>query len=285
MSNAQNDARPLYLFGCDMGGWHNKKNDKGDALAVCKCVGTNCSHVEATAALTFFPVSQNGPLVKALTVALSEQATIIVCIDAAFSWPETFRQLVAEVPQSTHEFSFTLTEAINNPYLYRETDKFIKSLVLQNRNPLTAVGDKFGNNSSKAQALVRWFLDQMPDAYRPPFHEWDRDRAQKARHTIIEVYPAASMKSKAFKQLTWPPHSQDMGQIGNSDIADAMRCAMTGFCYAAQLEMFEPKGSFPALWLPDDALVAGINRERLRTEGWIFSPKASAGKRTTNQPK
>ncbi|HVX15901.1 MAG TPA: hypothetical protein VHC22_32255 [Pirellulales bacterium] len=268
MTNSR--TRPIYFFGCDMGGWHNKDKAGGDALAVCKWTSNGLEHVEATADVTFYPVSGESVLNRKLTDALKENASVIVCVDAAFSWPEAFRRLVDEIPEGQHRFTFTLTDGISNPYLYRETDRFIKKHVLK-RNPLTAVGDKFGNNSSKAQALVRWFIDKLPDAYRPPFHAWERDRAGSNLHSIIEVYPAASMKSKRFKKLRWPPHVQDMDQIGSSDIADAKRCAITGVCYAREIGVLPAGDGWPSVYCPDHTLVSEKVRATARQEGWIFA--------------
>ena len=191
----------IYFFGCDMGGWHNTSQTKGDALAVCKWDGTQLEHVDATAAITFFPIKPDQSLYQHLNTAKSEDAEIIVGIDAALSWPEKFTQLTREAHSFTHDFGFKLKDSVNNPYLYRETERFIKRHVQTGKNerPLTTVGDKFGNNSSKAQALAAWFFQHLSDAYRPPFDDWDGVKARVAKHTLIEAYPAASMNSAKFK--------------------------------------------------------------------------------------
>lgn len=263
----------IYFFGCDIGGWHNTEMNKGDALAVCRWDGNKLGHVGATAAITFFPVKSEQLLAQKLALAKSENAQIIIGIDAALSWPERFIQLTAKAHSLTHNFDFELVDAINNPYLYRETERFIKQRIQTGRKerPLTAVGDKFGNNSSKAQALATWLLNQLPNAYRPPFDEWDVNIAKDARHTIIEVYPAASMKSAKFKQLLWPLESQSMADAGKSDIADAKRCAMTAYVYAASINKLA-NATCPRILTPDDATPEEIRKPSLRVEGWIFSP-------------
>ena len=279
MSDALTESdRPIYFIGCDMGGWHNTSKVKGDALAACKWVNGDLLHVEATANVAFFPVASDGPLEKCISAAIKEHAKIIVAIDAALGWPASFARLVAEARIGQHNFSFERGSAIANPYLYRETERFIKSHVLTGakERPLTAVGDKFGNNSTKAQALVVW-LNERLKAFRPPFDTWDRLIARTANHSIIEVYPAASMKSELFKRLVWPLHLRDMGNIGSSDIADAMRCAMTGMCYAAHLGMITSNPDFPMLWMPDEVPDSELNRESIESEGWIFSPRLNKG--------
>ena len=259
-----------------MGGWHNTNKDGGDALAVLRLSGATMEHLEATAALTYFPVSDDGPLARLLSSAQEEQARIIVCIDAALAWPDSFVRLAMDAKTARHKFPVQLTDgAINNPYLYRETERYIKKHVMtgNNERPLTAVGDKFGNNSSKAQALVAWLFQKMPTAYRPPFDKWNREIARKARHTILEVYPAASMKSGSFKKMTWPPYSQDMASIGSTDITDAKRCAMTGVCYAAFVGMNSALNGLPPVITPDDVQTDDFDPALLESEGWIFCPR------------
>ena len=153
---AMSKQRPVYFFGCDMGGWHNKDNDGGDALAVCQWTGDRLLNVEATAALTYYPVVEDGPLMKWLSRAINDNARVIVCIDAALAWPMQFRQLVNQASSGKHKFCFDLDGAINNPYLYREAERFIKQRVMTGNKEwlLTAVGDRFGNNSSKARHLL-----------------------------------------------------------------------------------------------------------------------------------
>lgn len=264
----------IYFFGCDMGGWHNTSLTKGDALAVCRWNQGALEHVGETAALTFFPVEPEQGLARCLDKCLENGYEVIVCIDAALSWPSRFAELTREAQSFEHNFDFDLTDSINNPYLYRETERFIKRRVQtgSNERPLTAVGDKFGNNSSKAQALAGWLFGRMDKPYRPPFDAWHIDRARAAKHTIIEVYPAASMKSAKFRKLEWPTSSQRMEDMDNSDIADAKRCAMAGFVYAASIGKIRAENC-PAILTPDDIEDDEFSKSALRIEGWIFAPK------------
>lgn len=259
-----------------MGGWHNKSRKKGDALAVCKWDGAKLHHIVATADITFFPVNREQQLACCLRQATSDDVEIIVCIDAALSWPERFSLLTREAFSFQHDFNFELKDSINNPYLYRETERFIKRHVQTGKKerPLAAVGDRFGNNSSKAQALAAWFHNQMPEAYCPPFNKWDPTTAKDALNTIIEVYPAASMRSSAFRKLKWPEQKESMANAGNTDIADAKRCAMTGFVYAASIGKLDC-GDCPQILTPDDATDGEIKKSALETEGWIFAPSTN----------
>ena len=275
MSSTQTEFdRPIYFFGCDMGGWHNKHKNKGDAIAVCKWINGSFHHVEATANLTFYPIDRDNPLANCIAAAIDDKAKVIISIDAALAWPICFAKLVSEASGGKHDFSFSLSSVIQNPYLYRDTERFIKHHVQKGpkERPLTAVGDKFGNNSTKAQALVVWLNRQLAGSYRPPFDSWNRDSARKADYSIIEVYPAASMKSKRFKKLTWPSHTLDMDSVGRSDIGDAKRCAMTGVCYAQEVGMLPHDDERPDVYCPDHPLVSDDIRTAIEQEGWIFCP-------------
>jgi hypothetical protein len=265
---------PVYLFGCDMGGWQSADETKGDALAVCKWTASSPApqHVVATAAVLFFPVAEESDLVKYLRQALAENARIVVAIDAALAWPVEFTRLVANAAKGLEYDRRQFPTAISNPYLYRETERFIKLHVRKGKDPLTAPGDKFGNNSSKAQMLVAWFRGQLPDACRPPFGGWEAERARLSRHTIIEVYPDASRHSRQFKALKWPAYQERIADLGNKDIADAKVCAMTGLCYAMAAGLIPSQAGYPLVYLPDHPLTSDIRREVIPEEGWIFTP-------------
>lgn len=288
---------PIYFIGCDMGGWHGSN----DGLAICKWDGSTLSQVGEWSGRLFHPVNDYAtqPTVQAsqnnvanfirmkrvakdqildglVDAMVAEEARIIIAIDGALAWPAKFAKLVADAPSACHMPTFDPKgRAIDNPYLYRETERFIKAAVSLGKDPFTAPGAWFGNNSSKAQALVAWFAQQLSGLYRPPFCPWDLQSAKAARYTLIEVYPAASNHSKEFMALSWPRAEQTMENVGNSDIADAKRCAMTAVCYAAKLGMLgQAAGNYPDVWLPGNQCNGvSYNCALLQQEGWIFCPK------------
>jgi hypothetical protein len=270
--NSEKERSVMYFIGCDMGGWHT---DDGDAIAICRWEAGKFSHVNARAGSLFFPVPNGGALAACIEQAEEEDARLVIGIDAALGWPVKFAELVAHAATANHVPEFTLGDSIDNPYLYRETERFVKRCMLTGRNerPLTAAGDKFGNNSSKAQALVGWLKRKLPDVYRPPFDAWDSAVAASQRHTLIEVYPAATMKCGAFCPLIWPGSNEDMRTIGASDIADAKRCAITAVCYAMTVRLIPIDPCYPKVVLPDDALACGCDRSHIQAEGWIFAPR------------
>lgn len=291
----------IYFIGCDMGGWHTDEGTGGDGLAVCKWDGSDLSHVGEWCGRLFYPVKSYAPQLTGqasqnnvanfissiaavaedqildglVSAMVAEKARIVIAIDAALAWPAEFVELVNKAPSAGHEAKFALGNAIDNPYLYRETERFIKAAVSLKKDPFTAPGAWFGNNSSKAQALVACFAQRLGGLYRPPFCPWDMQTARAAQYALIEVYPAASLKSTAFGNLKWPAAPQTMATVGNSDIADAKRCAMTGVCYAAKLGMLgQAAGNYPDVWLPGDQCNGiSCNCALLQQEGWIFCPK------------
>lgn len=259
----------IYCFiGCDMGGWHTKN---GDALAVCWWNGKQWGQW-CISGHHFYPVHKS---VKDLFDKLSGlDAKTVIAIDAALAWPLSFSKLVASADTASHIPSFEPTADMNNPYLYRETERFIRDR--HNLHPLSAAGDKFGNNSSKGQSLAAWFNTTLVELYRPPFSKASIADANNHRSSLIEVYPAASMRSHAFRNLKWPDDNQKMSEIGISDLNDAKRCALTAVCYAKTVGLldadFPNLEVYPDVYLPSDADKA-YNQELFAKEGWIFAPR------------
>lgn len=249
-----------------MGGWHTKKTD---AIAILKWNGSELESNSVKSGSLFYPFNKLQEILP-----MNTSGMYIIAIDGALSWPDQFRTLVNESSEANHCPSFVLESSINNPYLYRETERYIKDKIFNdnNKRPLSAPGDKFGNNSSKAQALVAWFKKEYDDLYRPPFDEYKKSEAVDKKHTLIEVYPAASMKNNKFKKLTWPSQSQTMSHAGHTDIADAKRCAMTAVCYAKTIGLIDDT-KYPDVYTPDDAKSMGYSMALIRNEGWIFAPK------------
>ena len=91
-------------------------------------------------------------------------------------------------------------------------------------------------------------------------------RAQNESCTIIEVYPGAAKKSAAFQDLAIP-HGLKMASVGTGDEADALRCAMTAYCYAATVGLID--AATPKVHLPTESTASNIE---IKSEGWIFTP-------------
>ena len=69
------------------------------------------------------------------------------------------------------------------------------------------------------------------EVYRPPFDQWNLDRAKETWITLIEVYPAASMASEQFSALRWQEAEDRYADLDTSDENDAKRCSTTAACY------------------------------------------------------
>lgn len=277
----------IYFVGCDMGGWHGSN----DAYAILRRNRSGrLSDIASNKGRNFWPLSEKfcieiGKIIREVEDA--KDTRVVFAIDAALSWPTSFVLLANRARFASHvpKAGSNAAKAIGNPYLYRRTERFVREeyagLKALPKDPLTAPGDKFGNNSSKAQALVAQLVQHLRQhkipCYRPPYDAWNLQKARHAPATIVEVYPAGSMRSLSFKQLTWPGgKSMDYltgGGVGKGDVPDAQRCAITAFCYARTVGMSEArKCKYPTVFTPADA--DSKDRADIRREGWIFFPKS-----------
>lgn len=216
----------------------------------------------------------------------------IIAIDAALSWPLDFRKLVAgEIPEPLPSVD---EKSIENRVLYRETERFVYHST--DTMPLTAVGDMFGNHSTKAQATALRICKEYA-AYMPPFDQWSRERFCGSQLTIVEVYPASiggrgTFPKKVKAELaTINKELKALGQkVLTKDEADAVRCAMIAqdLHHAVCIGSDDPDRVYD---LPDGdktghwgSVVAPtqehnpketvpIDFDRVRSEGWIFTPR------------
>lgn len=253
----------VYFIGCDMGGWHTKKTD---ALAWCAMHDDKWVEDNHTQSGQLFLPDDSNPLRDVIKKALEEEAQVVVAVDASLGWPQAFCEWVKAKAMSGSIPRFNVEDGeLRNPLLYRATERFIKDKTGQ--KPASAVKDQLGSNFTKGQVLAAWVRKNWK-AYCPPF-DADSDDAAKKQVTVIEVYPAASLKCKAFLNLDWP-EKMAMGKLGKSDIADAQRAAMTAACYAKTIGMIGRSG-LPNVYLPADA--GDEQQDAIRAEGWIFCPK------------
>lgn len=282
----------IRFIGCDMGGWHTTD---GDALSVCTLEDGELYLNPPDAGALYYPV---GAMESAVGPWLTDEIDkAVIAIDAALAWPESYAQLVQHAPHELHLPSFQLGQDIDNPYLYRETERFVKRRILRsNEKPLTAPSDKFGNNFSKGQALVAWLKHVFPDAYRPLFDGWDLDCARAQTITVVEVYPEASLRCSDFDclKLTCSPGSsyqckgvdeitsvRDQLKVNKKpcDRLDALICALTSACYARTVGIIN--GDFPTVYTPPAA--DGYDQTAIRREGWIFAPKSAECTKLTDK--
>ncbi|MBK6291817.1 MAG: hypothetical protein IPF59_08670 [Ignavibacteria bacterium] len=216
----------------------------------------------------------------------------IIAIDAALGWPTEFRDLIkGVVPNPLPSIE---SKSIENKVLYRETERFIFHAT--NTSPLTAVGDMFGNPSTKAQATALRIQAEF-GAYMPPFDDWSRYRFCESPLTVVEVYPASIGEHGTFRDKV----DAELVQIEldlkakrqralTGDEADAVCCALIAedLHHAVCIGSDDPDRVYD---LPDGdttgdrGSVAGpsirdvpfnkvsIDYDRVRSEGYIFTPR------------
>src|SRR4051794_33979738 len=112
-----------------MGGWHTKK---GDALAVCRWDGEQlcCDDDDSRSGSLFYPCSDTDILADMIGRYSKYDGKIIIGIDAALAWPAQFAKLVNRAPTADAGVCFKPGKHIDNPYLFRETERFVKRKVL-----------------------------------------------------------------------------------------------------------------------------------------------------------
>lgn len=278
----------IVFIGCDMGSWLGTN----DACAVCRFEKGRLSNEYAQDGRLFYPLHEE--VQRFVTSAIENpEHRVVIGIDAALAWPTRFTSLVNSAPNMTHlpnpALDPTRMSQIDNPYLFRETERFIRRACLS-KDPLTAVGDKFGNNTTKAQILAASFRSlcstssHQSRVYRPPFDCWDCDTATAAQVTIIEVYPTASRTSRVFGEMMWPgTRKTPLRSLDKTDVSDAKICSMTALCYALTVGLISHEDlascdeipACPEVFTPDDYTTGP--KATLQSEGWIFAPKDTEG--------
>jgi len=260
------EEKPVYFLGWDVGPW-KCSGDSKDALQLLS-FGVNGLQVRGDFHGNLMEKLGGDLQIDGLLAAVEMgplDGPLILAIDAVFGWPWHFNELLQGRAALTVKAD---GKNIDNQYLFRHTDQFIyDALKFPPTNPpMTAVGDKIGSAATKTQ----YFLSRLKnrnDCYVPPLDDWDAVRAKSDHISIIEVYPGASKRSDHFQGLSLPMGVK-MGTLGRSDKEDALRCAMTAFCYADTVGIIEKNA--PKVYLPDEARE---NLEILKAEGWIFTPK------------
>jgi hypothetical protein len=268
-----------------MGGWLGTN----DACAITSFDGATFTNHFVQDGRLFYPLHDEIRECLKTIISHSEHRAVIA-IDAALAWPVEFAALVAGATQMTHlpavSFNSAAIRQIAVPYLFRETERYLRQVCLK-KDPLTPVGDKFGNNSTKAQVLasqMRRLCEESSkelSVYRPPFDGWDRKVAAQAKISLIEVYPTASRTSKMFCNMRWPGTKKTtLGKLDKTDVGDAKICAMTAACYGIEVGIVDKKSlldckevgtSIPPVYTPDD--LPEDRRKTISQEGWIFAPK------------
>ncbi|GEM_PF-1705665 len=193
---------------------------------------------------------------------------LVIGVDAQLGWPGAFQEITNSEKRlasgKTTNFPFNASARfIDNPLVFRKTEQFLKNK-LGLKDPLSAVGDRIGNQASKAQYMLKCMRASGKSFYCPPF---DSLGSGITSVTIIEVYPTASKASNCYttNQTLWNKDRRYEDFKKPGDRNDAMHCALTAACYAATVGILKDT-SIPKVWLPEKSSMS-------QSEGWIYCPK------------
>ena len=204
----------------------------------------------------------------------------VIAIDAVLGWPKNFLRLVTTPKISREELNalFPKDENIKNTFIFRQTERAVKTTVKTKRNPLSAVKDQIGSQSTKALFLLKYLEFEKNGC-----SEWRDDCGNIA----IETYPGAVLKihkqkmlatleEKLFKNYKllyptkglkkdllwgkWEKKDKNI-EIVDVDLQDAIVCAWVAYQYHND-----------RCNSPDNRVVDNYSEE-----GWIFLPEGDDG--------
>lgn len=227
------------FIGWDVGGWNCDRNPNSrDALVVLDGAGARIGQPWRGNLRQTLNAATTGSdfLTAILTLCkLSPPAgaKATIAIDAPLGFSAAFAQLVTgDAPLDQ------IGQSAANLYLYRATER---RLVAEGVNPLSAVKDMIGSQSTKAMhAAARYTRRIAPGVW-----------SDGAHLTLIETYPALcrSRARVAFNDLATATTAREI------DILDADVCAQIARAFAQRPDWLEP----PAPDAPP-------------SEGWIWAP-------------
>lgn len=245
------------FIGWDVGGWNCDKNTNSrDAIVL------------LDAALQILGVPWRGNLTDIITAKSepnSAQATFLNALFALceFNYEGQHAVLAIDTPlgfsQHLHkllhgEFTDFNGPSSQNPYLFRETERFLADNGYQ---PLSAIKDMIGSQATKGMHVVAKYAPTLVSN-----GVW-----QQGPLTIIEAYPSPCKKSDVIRQLHahvqlgTPEQSGEKRLLPNGkkvhdDHVDALTCAFIAWLWQQQpTKLIQPHSNIP------------------RGEGWIFVPK------------
>jgi hypothetical protein len=227
------------FIGWDVGGWNCDKNPNSrDALVVLNGGGARVGQPWRGNLRQTLNAAITGSdfLAAILTLCKLSRPAIAkatIAIDAPLGFPAAFAQLVTgDAPLDQ------IGQSAANPYLYRATER---RLVAEGVNPLSAVKDMIGSQSTKAMhAAARYTRRIAPGVW-----------SDGAHLTLIETYPALC-RSRA------PAASNELATAATAreiDILDAEVCAQIARAFVQRPDWLEPP--------PSDVPAS---------EGWIWAP-------------
>ena len=168
----------------------------------------------------------------------TELSLATVAIDTPLGFSESIRRLVSHL-----EAAGSIGQSGNNPYLYRETERF---LFRHGIKPLSAIKDMIGSQATKGMHVLAKFAPESSGC-----GVWtDGDVL-----TAIEAYPSPCKRSVIVQNMR-----RTYSRLRHEDEEDALTCALIAYLFVHQR----------------DELAAPANNVQHR-EGWIWVPKDTLG--------
>jgi hypothetical protein len=239
---------PGFAVGWDVGAWNCDKNPNSrDALVVLDAVGQRIGKPWRGNLRAPINNAANAAAFKGILLALcglepGDLATpMTLAIDAPLGFSVALVELLAHgktVPE--------IGQSATNPYLFRQTER---RLFCSNLNPLSAIKDMIGSQTTKAIHTLARFAPIIAAT-----GVWTDGNGLLA----IETYPAACEDRFSAEERARIALIADK----SDDIGDAYRCALIAHRFSTAPETLEPP--------PDDIPPA---------EGWIWLPRNTAGDR------
>jgi hypothetical protein len=181
-----------YYIGWDVGAWHCDKNTKSqDCLWVIRSNDKDNSGIHRR--LCIREQFNGNNVIEFLNnvfdndedrkINFGQDDEIFIAIDAVLCWPKYFIELIGNGSVENNILS-KINEAINNPFLYRETERIVyretERIVGKKHKPLSAVQGQIGSQSTKAIFFLKKyaFMKDTPGVWKC------------GKITVIETYPA-----------------------------------------------------------------------------------------------
>jgi len=270
-------ALKTYYIGWDVGAWHCDRNRRSrDSICVLE-------HEVGKPQMKFVGVWRNNFSKRLLGVRdsqsfvadalilldsrfshLDTESNIVLAIDAPLGFPTEFNALIQGKPTP----KFHAKNAIDNPYVYRETERFLR-LQDSTLHPLSPIQDQIGSQATKALHLIYRLGLRRHEA------TWVSTEADSVapKFRAIETYPSVAIKMRpnllrdanlfdetnTCNTLMLEP---DKADYANRDKRDALICALVASMWGRTGELMGPRRG-------------DVNQELVEQEGWIWVPETS----------
>ena len=209
-----------YNIGWDVGGWNCDKNPRSrDAIVILDA--ERCIHGtpwRGNLREKINSANTTDDWIEALFELCGadhprERLDVVLAIDTPLGFSTEFARLVT----SGHPAVGELEESSANPYLFRQTERF---LFQNDLTPLSPVKDMIGSQATKGMHVLAKFAPTIASC-----GVWTDEKSL----TVIETYPAACKGSTTMEWL-WRKHEP----LGNDDKDDALTCALAAYLFFVQ---------------------------------------------------